>query len=72
MRPDFTRRNYMLVAQVLHSTMPPAGVQTVDFHDQWERTCLAFLNHFRADNPAFDGDRFLAACKGEKHGTKRR
>lgn len=60
---DFNKRQYETIAKVLRSVKP---LHTTDApYTQWERMCLAFLNHFRQDNPAFDSDRFLKACKGE-------
>lgn len=67
----FNKKHYEAIAEVLHSTMPgfnaAAGLTppVSDKMVQWEGTCLAFLNHFRNDNPAFEADRFLRACKGE-------
>jgi hypothetical protein len=58
---QFGKRHYEVVARVLYSSRPiSAGDES-----QWERTCLAFTNHFKTDNPKFDSERFLAACKGE-------
>jgi hypothetical protein len=56
----FKKQHYEVVAQVLKSVKP----EQYEMHEQWENTCLAFLNQFKADNPAFDRDRFLKACQG--------
>jgi hypothetical protein len=67
--PAFNKRHYELVAKVLRGTKPQYDFDDDKLNaqmDQWERTCLALLNHFRADNPQFQADKFLAACKGEK------
>jgi hypothetical protein len=58
--PAFTKQNYIMVAKVLSGTRPEPGSPA---HDQWERDCIAFLNHFRHDNPAFDTERFIQACR---------
>lgn len=65
--PKFTKGNYGLVAAIMRSVKPPmvGSANDVIRMMQWEQTCLAFLNHFKQDNPAFDRDRFLDACKGE-------
>lgn len=72
----FTKSHYETIARVLHGVQPVQENDErstfEDQHAQWERTCLAFLNHFRQDNPAFDADRFLAACKGEKNTRSKR
>jgi hypothetical protein len=72
---NFKKAHYEKIAEVMHSTMPTGNAANYSAGDgavdQWEGTCLAFLNHFRADNNAFDADRFLAACRGEKHGKAR-
>ena len=73
--PAFKKQHYETVVQVLRSTMPGFGFAEAADNPkmaQWERDCLAFMNHFRQDNPQFDGERFLLACKGEKHGNRRR
>lgn len=67
---DFQKRHYLLITEILRSVSPcktwDDGINT-DYDDgavaAWERTCLAFLNHFKCDNPQFKGDKFLAACK---------
>lgn len=63
--PKFTKGNYVLIAKVLNGTKPTALTHALAYGDamaQWERTCLAFLNQFKQDNPNFDGARFLLAC----------
>lgn len=70
------KSQYELIANVLKGTKPvepvddplykTGGGTYIDYtHDMklWENTCLAFINHFRHDNPRFDGDRFLKACR---------
>lgn len=60
--PDFNKRHYETVALVLRST-EPMGALTDPAQMQWERTCLAFLNRFRADNSQFNAERFMLACQ---------
>lgn len=65
-QPKFTKRSYGIVAEVLRSVKPIQDEENYEIAmAQWEQTCLAFLNHFRQDNPAYDAQRFLKACKGE-------
>lgn len=68
--PAFTKQNYVMLAKLLHSVKPsqltPGDVCEGLMDEQWERTCLALINHFKADNPAFDSERFLKACKEGK------
>lgn len=64
----FKKGHYEFVAKVLSSVQPIDDGERglyLDQRAQWENTCLAFLNQFKSDNPQFDRERFLKACKGD-------
>ncbi len=60
--PKFTKRHYETIAQALMRSKPAMNEPVK--REQWEETCLVFLNILQRDNPKFDRETFLHACKG--------
>lgn len=72
-KPAFSHRHYETIAGIMYMSKPVQDTDVYAFNfqmAQWENTCLAFLNHFRKDNPGFKAELFLAACRGEKRGKR--
>lgn len=58
-----------MIALTMMGTMPhptePRYAVGHAAYAQWEKTCLAFINRLKDDNPGFSPDLFLAACRGK-------
>jgi hypothetical protein len=63
-----TRRDYILIAQVLKSQKPHPNTGLVG---EWRACVRAFADALANENPRFQRDRFLDACDVAS-GTKRR
>ena len=61
MPSKFQRRHYEAIAEVIRTTA--SSTQTALFSsDELLRLAYKLADSFAQDNPAFDRDRFLAAC----------
>jgi hypothetical protein len=59
-RSTWTRKTYVMVAETLRETWTPEADRTVRLAAE------QFAGQFKADNPAFDADRFYVAIFGEQ------
>lgn len=63
MASKFAHQHYKAIAETLMANAPLCT--DGDSFKQWEILCLALGNMFQRDNPAFNRDRFIAACNGD-------
>lgn len=65
-KPTMAKRHFELLADVMRQTKPPClgmtGPELEQAEAQWERTLAELTRALRTTNPAFNRDRFLAAC----------
>ena len=68
-----TKQNYEAAARIVRQILPTSMAYTHPLSPKEERAaqleakavCTAFVLLFRDDNPAFDQERFMKACKVE-------
>jgi hypothetical protein len=71
------RKDYILLAESLHRTMPVKGCHSgrsmfhseacfQNCYDSWNRVAQDISNGLASDNPRFDREHFLAVVRGEK------
>ena len=68
-----TRKDYILIAKAMNRARPQSAAK--DDKDrsekeeaevlQWVWDCLELADALQEENPRFDRDRFIAACKGD-------
>jgi hypothetical protein len=58
-----TRKHYLLIAQAMKEEKPDSNIACAV---QWVNDLEALCRALRSDNPAFNADRFLAACGIER------
>lgn len=59
--PQFTRRDFQFIADILAELQPNPDLFPPEYH-QWKATVQSFANHLAACNTRFDKTRFLSAC----------
>lgn len=63
--PKFQQRHYVAIAEVVNGLRSSDNTDNLTMGMLQHRLCEMFI----ADNPAFDRDRFQAACKPESEGV---
>ena len=58
-----TRKDYILIARALRESRPGIGYERNLL--AWEGTCIRMADALAADNPRFDRERFMRACRGQ-------
>jgi hypothetical protein len=56
----FAKRHYEQIADVMRETWPGCPARG---NEQWLMTLKALVRTFERDNPRFDAQRFIAACR---------
>lgn len=59
-----TKKDYELIAQIIKATDECFKYEEneVSYCEVLEEVTQRFVNRFKADNPRFDGHKFIAAC----------
>lgn len=60
--PKFTKRHYIAIAEVINTTAS-TGQGSLFSSDALLHLALRLADTFALDNPRFDRERFLAACR---------
>lgn len=70
-----TQKDFIKIAEVLRKERPDRQQDYKDFairqlsngaRDAWETIIIRMARMFAADNPKFDNEKFLAACRREE------
>lgn len=59
-----TRKDYILIARALNGAMP-VSPESDRVKEAWRTAADALAYALATDNPRFDRERFMRACRGE-------